>query len=92
MNTSEARLTVPRVAVATADREGTQVEIDVEVVADGTSLVILRGRASDADGYDPPQVLLTFDDYEWARIKKAVAVVDELKAKIEAGGAFFRVG
>lgn len=85
----EAHINLPRVAVATANREGLQLDFDVDVDQDGKTEVVIYGRASCSRRRD---IVMFLDEYEWERLKKAMAVIDELKKKIDEGGAFFKIG
>ena len=85
----EAHISLPRVAVATANREGLQLDFDVDVDQDGKTEVVVWARSTCSRSR---KMLMLLDEYEWERLKKAMAVIDELKRKIDEGGAFFKIG
>lgn len=89
MASREPIMTLPITAAATAFGEGLNLEFELQVSRNGETKVCVHGRPQ---GSHSSRVLLTFDAYEWARLKKATDEIDELLAKVEAGGATFKIG
>lgn len=81
-------INLPVPAAATAFEELVNLDFDIVVSQDGKSVVRVWARSGSRDSAN----ILSFDDYEWARLKKAVAAIDELLGKVESGGAVFRIG
>jgi len=82
-------INIPVPVTATAFGEALHLEFEIDVSADGQHFVSVWARGHNEH---PLQLLLRFDAYEWARLQKALAGVDELLRKIEKDGATFKIG
>jgi hypothetical protein len=81
-------INLPVPAAATAFEELVHLDFDIVVSQEGQSVVRVWARSGSRDSSN----ILSFDAYEWARFKQAVGAIDELLAKVESGGAVFRIG
>jgi hypothetical protein len=75
-------------AVATANGEQKHLVFEVKVTGDGQSMVHVLWRSTNGSKHD----VLTFDAYEWERLKKALGIVDQVMQKVADGGATFKIG
>lgn len=88
MESPTVLISVPVTATATADHEAKQLEFQLRISTDGQVEVVMISRKTGGTSLK----FMQFDAYEWARLKKAFAEIDELIAKVESGGAVFKIG
>ena len=73
----------------TADAEATQIDTVVVIDEEGQHSITLLCRDT---GKLKITQSLTFDAYEWERLKKVIADIDASVARIQEHGAVFRMG
>jgi hypothetical protein len=79
-----AHLRIEKVALAVANNEHTQIDIDISVSGDGEKTVHFVTKDE--------RLRLNFDELAWYRLKRAIGQVDETFAELEQRGITFRVG